>query len=212
MDTREVTHKPSRVKPRHHPAQEAIEAYAGDDADELPIGGYATMIAVFMGSFVGLVAAARRADVLPRRVPIRDIALLGVATHTLTRIVTRERVTIPLRVPFTHYEGRDGAGQVLLRPAAPGTGVIAGGAVRAVLESAGIQDVLSKCIGTSNKNNVVHATVAALRQLRTAERVARGREKQVDEVAADYPVAAMVARGIQASHHGDAPSLDGGAQ
>ena len=116
MATSEVTHKPSRVKPRHHPAQEAIEAYAGDDGDELPIGGYATMIAVFMGSFVGLVAAARRADVLPRRVPIRDIALLGVATHKLTRIVTRERVTIPLRVPFTRYEGRDGAGQVKEAP------------------------------------------------------------------------------------------------
>ncbi len=108
--------------------------------------------------------------------------------------------------------GRDGAGKVLLRPAAPGTGVIAGGAVRAVLESAGIQDVLSKCIGTNNKNNVVHATVAALRQLRTAERVARSREKQMDEVASDYPVAAMVARGIQASHQAEAPSLDGGAQ
>ncbi|OQX66629.1 MAG: 30S ribosomal protein S5 [Sorangiineae bacterium NIC37A_2] len=108
--------------------------------------------------------------------------------------------------------GRDGAGKVLLRPAAPGTGVIAGGAVRAVLESAGIQDVLSKCIGTNNKNNVVHATVAALRQLRTAERVARSREKQMDEVASDYPVAAMVARGVQAAHGDALASQDGGAQ
>jgi len=107
-----------RVRPRHerHPAREAIEAYAGDEADELPIGGYATMMAVYMGAFVGLVAAARGADVLPKRVPFRDIALLGVATHKLTRIVTRERVTIPLRVPFTHYEGRDGAGQVREEP------------------------------------------------------------------------------------------------
>jgi len=108
--------------------------------------------------------------------------------------------------------GRDGAGKVLLRPAAPGTGVIAGGAVRAVLESAGIQDVLSKCIGTNNKNNVVHATVAALRQLRTAERVARSREKQMDEVASDYPVAAMVARGVQAAHGDALAAQDGGAQ
>ena len=116
MATREVAPKSSKAKPRHHPAKEAIEAYAGDERDELPIGGYAAMMAVFMGSFLGLVAAARKADVLPRRVPIRDIALLGVATHKLTRIVTRERVTIPLRVPFTRYEGRDGAGQVKEEP------------------------------------------------------------------------------------------------
>jgi len=99
-----------------HPAREAIEAYAGDEADELPIGGYATMMAVFMGTFVGFVAVARKAGVLPERVPFRDMALLGVATHKLTRIVTRERVTIPLRVPFTHYEGRDGAGLVKEEP------------------------------------------------------------------------------------------------
>jgi hypothetical protein len=105
-----------RTRSERHPARHAIEAYAGDEADELPIGGYATMMAVFAGSFVGLVATARVAGVLPRRVPFRDIALLGVATHKLTRIVTRERVTIPLRVPFTQYEGRDGAGQVREQP------------------------------------------------------------------------------------------------
>ncbi len=87
--------------------------------------------------------------------------------------------------------GHEGAGRVLLKPASPGTGVIAGGAVRAVLESAGIHDVLTKCIGTNNKHNVVHATVAALRALRTVESIARQREKQVDHVAADYPVIAM---------------------
>ena len=85
--------------------------------------------------------------------------------------------------------GEMGAGRVLLKPAAPGTGVIAGGPVRAVLESAGIHDVLTKCIGTNNKHNVVHATVAALRSLRTAEKISRAREVQVDHVAADYPVA-----------------------
>jgi small subunit ribosomal protein S5 len=112
--------------------------------------------------------------------------------------------------------GHDGAGQVLLRPAAPGTGVIAGGAVRAVLESAGIHDVLSKCIGSSNKHNVVHATVAALRALRTPERVARARERQLDDVAADYPVAAtaVMAKGGQSiivgAHTHDAPPADGG--
>ena len=85
--------------------------------------------------------------------------------------------------------GHEGAGRVLLKPAAPGTGVIAGGPVRAVLESAGIHDVLTKCIGTNNKHNVVHATIAALRALRLPETIAGAREMQVDEVAKDYPVA-----------------------
>jgi small subunit ribosomal protein S5 len=87
--------------------------------------------------------------------------------------------------------GHSGAGQVLLKPAAPGTGVIAGGAVRAVLESAGIHDVLTKCIGSTNKHNVVHATVAALRALRLPETIARAREIAIEDVAKDYPVAAV---------------------
>jgi len=85
--------------------------------------------------------------------------------------------------------GHDGAGRVLLKPAAPGTGVIAGGAVRAVVESSGIHDILSKCIGTNNKHNVVHATVAALRALRTPEAVANARELEIDAVAHGYTVA-----------------------
>src|SRR6476646_5299313 len=87
-------------------------------------------------------------------------------------------------------QGHFGSGRVLLRPAAPGTGVIAGGAVRAVVESAGIPDVLSKSLGSSNKHNVVHATVDALQKLRGPEGVAGARGKQVEEVAGDYPVAA----------------------
>jgi small subunit ribosomal protein S5 len=78
--------------------------------------------------------------------------------------------------------GESGAGHVLLRPASPGTGVIAGGAVRAVVESAGIHDVLSKSLGTSNAHNVVHATVAALKGLKAPESVANKRSKQLDEI------------------------------
>ena len=90
--------------------------------------------------------------------------------------------------------GHYGSGVVLLRPASPGTGVIAGGAVRAVVESAGIHDVLSKCLGSSNKYKVVHATVDALQRLRSPELVASSRDKSVDDVASDYPVAAASAQ------------------
>ncbi len=90
--------------------------------------------------------------------------------------------------------GHFGSGRVLLRPAAPGTGVIAGGAVRAVVESAGIHDVLSKCLGSSNKYNAVHATVDALRRLRSPELVAASRGRSVEDVAGDYPVAVASSR------------------
>ncbi len=75
-----------------------------------------------------------------------------------------------------------GAGEVMLRPAAEGTGVIAGGAVRAVLELAGINDVLAKCIGSRTPINAVHATMTALSDLRTVNMVAKLREKKVEEI------------------------------
>jgi small subunit ribosomal protein S5 len=80
-------------------------------------------------------------------------------------------------------QGEKAAGVVMLRPASPGTGVIAGGPVRAVLECAGIHDVLSKSLGSSNAINIVHATIVALRSLESIEQVAARRGKRVEDVA-----------------------------
>ena len=92
--------------------------------------------------------------------------------------------TVPIAngtIPF-QVTGIFGAGSVLLRPASDGTGVIAGGGVRAVVELAGIQNVLTKCLGSNNPHNMVKATIEALAELREPERVAELRGKNLAEI------------------------------
>ena len=79
--------------------------------------------------------------------------------------------------------GRHGSAEVLLMPAAPGTGVIAGGAVRAVIEAAGYKDILSKSLGSNNTLNVIYATMDGLAKLKSVQQVAQARGKEVNEVA-----------------------------
>ena len=79
--------------------------------------------------------------------------------------------------------GRAGAGRIMLKPAAPGTGVIAGGAARAILEMAGVHDIIAKSLGTSNSINVAHATIAGLHSLKRPDEVAALRGRPIEEVA-----------------------------
>jgi small subunit ribosomal protein S5 len=100
-------------------------------------------------------------------------------------VAKRNMVEIPMMGSTIPHEviGEDGAGRVLLKPASPGTGVIAGGPVRAVVEAAGIKDILSKSMGSSNPINIVHAVMQGLSSLRRPHEIAEARGRDVNDIA-----------------------------
>lgn len=96
----------------------------------------------------------------------------------------KNMIKVPLRETTVPHEiiGRYGAGRVLIKPAKQGTGIIAGGPVRAVMELAGVRDIRTKSLGSSNPRNVVNATIEALKSLKNPEQVAKVRGKSVEEI------------------------------
>jgi small subunit ribosomal protein S5 len=110
-------------------------------------------------------------------------------------VAKRSMIEIPMMGSTIPHEviGEDGAGRVLLKPAAPGTGVIAGGPVRAVVEAAGIKDILSKSMGSSNPINIVHAVMAGLRALRRPAEIAALRGRDLNDIAPRPMIEAMAA-------------------
>ncbi len=117
------------------------------------------------------------------------------ASSAISKALKRARksmISVPFyktTIPFT-VEGRHGASHVLIRSASKGTGIIAGGAVRTVLESLGVRDVLAKSLGSPNAQNVVKATFDALKKLQSAKRLASMRGKTLQEIFGDKNAAA----------------------
>jgi small subunit ribosomal protein S5 len=106
------------------------------------------------------------------------------AIRKATEAAKRAMIRVPLlggTIPFT-VRGKYGAGHIILKPATPGTGVIAGGAMRAIMECAGIRDILAKSLGSSNPHNVVKATMTALKMLESARDVARRRQISINQL------------------------------
>ena len=122
-------------------------------------------------------------------------------------IAKKSMFVVPMAGSSIPHEviGVAGAGRVMLKRASPGTGVIAGGPVRAVMECAGIGDILSKSLGSANPINMVHAVIAGLRQLRRPEQVAKMRELDVERVA---PRPLLESAGIVGAREPEVTSLD----
>jgi small subunit ribosomal protein S5 len=113
----------------------------------------------------------------------------------------KHMITVPMVGTTIPHDMRFklGAAKVLLKPAVPGTGVISGGAMRAVVEAAGIRDILTKSLGTNNPINVVRATVAALASLRTLDSVAQLRGKEPEQIVGRRRAAVMLGREVEAN-------------
>lgn len=104
----------TKPKGRERSGEDGIRSgpFSGYSDVHTPLAGYATLLGAWTGIYGGLLVAGERGGRLPERIPPADIVLLGVATHKLTRIVTKDWVTAPLRAPFVRYEGSAGGGEV----------------------------------------------------------------------------------------------------
>lgn len=133
-------------------------------------------------SFAALVVSGNREGMVG--IALGKSREVSQAIAKATNRARKRMITISLRgntVPYD-VEGRHGSSKVIIRAASKGTGVIAGGAVRAVMDALGIKDVLAKAMGSSNQQNVVKATLNALAKLRSAEHIARLRGKSVKQL------------------------------